>query len=98
MQLCILYVHIETSSLWAEFVNKKNRYISVRLVSKEVNICVDFDQRDVIVKILISTKLPKPIRDTRVLKLVFITIPCLKFWAQRQYTEVKNFSCIITLM
>ena len=28
-------VHIETSSLWAEFVNK-NRCISVRLVSEEV--------------------------------------------------------------
>ena len=28
MQLRILYVHIETSSLWAEFVNK-NRRISV---------------------------------------------------------------------
>ena len=26
--------------------------------------------------------MPKPIRETRVLKLVFITIPCLKFWAQ----------------
>ena len=25
--------------------------------------------------------MPKPIRETRVLKLVFITIPCLKFWA-----------------
>ena len=32
---CILCVHIETSSLWAEFVNK-NRCISVRLVSEEV--------------------------------------------------------------
>jgi len=30
---------------------------------------------------LISTKLPKPFRKTRVLKLVFITIPYLKFWA-----------------
>ena len=30
---CILCVHIETSSLWAEFVNK-NRCISVRLVSE----------------------------------------------------------------
>ena len=29
------YVYIETSSLWAEFVNK-NRDISVRLVSEEV--------------------------------------------------------------
>ena len=34
-----------------------------------------------ITKILISTKLPNPIRKTRVLKLVFITRPCLKFWA-----------------
>ena len=33
-------------------------------------------------KILIFTKLPNPIRETRVLKLVFRTIPCLKFWAQ----------------
>jgi hypothetical protein len=33
-------------------------------------------------KILISTKLPNPIPETRVSKLVFITIPCLKFWAQ----------------
>ena len=27
--------------------------------------------------------MPKPIRETRVLKLVFITIPCLKVWALR---------------
>jgi len=33
-------------------------------------------------KILISTKLPNPINETRVSKLVFITIPFLKFWAQ----------------
>ena len=32
--LRIICVHIETSSLWAEFVNK-NRCISVRLVSEE---------------------------------------------------------------
>ena len=31
---------------------------------------------------LIFTKLPNPIREIRVSKLVFITIPCLKFWAQ----------------
>ena len=37
MRSCILCVHFETSSLWAEFVNK-NRCISVRLVSKEVKI------------------------------------------------------------
>ena len=34
LQLRILCVHIETSSLWAEFVNV-NRCISVRLVSEE---------------------------------------------------------------
>ena len=34
MQLRILCVHIETSSLWAEFVNK-NRCISVRLISED---------------------------------------------------------------
>ena len=34
MQLRILCVHIKTSSLWAEFVNK-NRCISVRLVSEK---------------------------------------------------------------
>ena len=35
MRSCILCVHIETSFLWAEFVNK-NRCISVLLVSEEV--------------------------------------------------------------
>jgi len=35
LQLRILCAHIETSSLWAEFVNK-NRCISVRLVSEEI--------------------------------------------------------------
>ena len=29
----------------------------------------------------ISIKLPNPIRETLVSKLVFMTIPCLKFWA-----------------
>ena len=33
-------------------------------------------------KILISTKLPNPIRETRVSKLVFISIPCIKFLAK----------------
>ena len=35
VQLRILCVHIETSSLWAEFVNK-NGCISVRLVCEEI--------------------------------------------------------------
>ena len=41
MRSCILCIHIETSSLWAEFVNK-NRCISVRLVSEEVK-SIKFD-------------------------------------------------------
>ena len=42
-----------------------------------------------ITKILISTKLSNPIRETRILKLVFITIPCLKFWAQSNLRSNK---------
>ena len=44
MRSCKLYVHIETSSLWAEFVNK-NRCISVRLVSEEDK-SIEFDNFD----------------------------------------------------
>ena len=44
MQLRILCVHIETSSLWAEFVNK-NRFISVRIVAEEVK-SINFDNLD----------------------------------------------------
>ena len=44
MRSCILCVHIETSSLWAEFVNK-NRCINVRLVSEEVK-SIKFDHFD----------------------------------------------------
>ena len=33
--------------------------------------------------------MPNPILETRVLKLVFITIPCLKFWA----LATHSFSC-----
>ena len=36
----VLCVHIKTSSLWAEFVNK-NRCIRVRLVSEEVKAFFD---------------------------------------------------------
>ena len=42
--LCILCVHFETSSLWAEFVNK-NRCISVHLVSEEGK-SIKFDNFD----------------------------------------------------
>ena len=45
MRSRILSVHIETSSLWAEFVNK-NRCISVRLVSEEVK-SLNFDSFDI---------------------------------------------------
>ena len=40
----VFCVHIETSSLWAGFVNK-NRCISVRLVSEEVK-SIKFDNFD----------------------------------------------------
>ena len=54
-----------------------------------------------ITKILISPKLPNPIRETPVLKLVFITIPCLKFWAQTTllpcWFESCNFSTYVRL-
>jgi len=35
----------------------------------------------VMTKLLMSIKLHNPIRETLVSKLVFITVPCLKFWA-----------------
>ena len=44
MRSCILCVHIKTSFLWAEFVNK-NRCISVRLLSEEVK-SIKFDNFD----------------------------------------------------
>ena len=40
------------------------------------------NKKYLITKILISTELLNPIRKTRVLNLVFITIPCLMFWAR----------------
>ena len=49
-------------------------------------------------KILISTKLTNPIRQTRVLKLVFITIPCLKFWAQSFPVEKKMLKKMLILI
>ena len=49
------------------------------------------NKKYLITKILISTKLPNPIRKTRVLKLVFITIPCLKFWAQNTDSMKTGF-------
>ena len=36
-------------------------------------------------KKFVFTKLPNPIRETRVLKLFFIAIPCLKFWVPRHF-------------
>jgi len=47
---------------------------------------------------LIFTKLPNAICETQVLKLVFITIPCLKFWALKDLGSItgteKPLSCI----
>jgi len=44
LRSCIICVHIKTSSLWAEFVNK-NWCIRVRLVSEEVK-SIKFDNFD----------------------------------------------------
>ena len=52
-----------------------------------------------ITKILIFTKMSKPIRETRVLKLVFITIPCLKFCALLYFAvKIRVFSGIFSLI
>ena len=42
--------------------------------------------------------MPKPIRETRVLKLVFITIPCLKFWALDGRIQKKNLTNIFKMV
>ena len=42
---------------------------------------------------MIFTNLPNPIRETRVLKLVFRTITCLKFWAQYIFTVQFSRVC-----
>ena len=43
--------------------------------------------------------MPKPIRETRVLKLVFITIPCLKFWAQvSMYKVYRTIQYIVYIL
>ena len=49
-----------------------------------------------ITKILIFTKLPNPIRETRGLKLVLRTIPCLKFWAQTIIHGIVQHSSVQT--
>jgi len=69
-----------------------------------LNICVDFDLKNKKMenmkklnkiifhqKISISTKLPYPIRETQVSKLIFITIPSLKFWAPSTYPRELHY-------
>ena len=47
-------------------------------------------------KLLVSTKMPNPILETRVSKLVFITIPWLKFWAQSSlHAQVLQYTLLI---
>ena len=75
-------------------IDPKNRIIQFPFWG--LYICVDFDLRDSkkienihkLNKIISHNKnidirktIPNPIRETRVLKLVLRTIPCLKFWA-----------------
>ena len=38
--------------------------------------------------------MPDPIRETQVPELVFITIPCLKFWAQTKSVTVLTVNNI----
>ena len=48
---------------------------------------------------LIFPKMPNPICETRVLKLVFITIPCLKFCALLYFAvKIRVFSGIFSLI
>ena len=44
---------------------------------------------------MISTKLPNPIHETRVLKLVSRTIHCLMFWAQGIVTCIYSFNSTV---
>ena len=97
----ILCVHIETSSLWAEFVNK-SRCISGRLVSKEVK-SIKFDNLDNSPR---RNSVPKYfyVKDESHVRLWDPF--CVHITAQRQYTAVykrcvhlwNNFPCIITLI
>ncbi len=48
-------------------------------------------------KILISTKLPNPILETRVSKLVFTIIPYLKFWALCAVPSTHSVSLLYSL-
>ena len=90
----ILCVHIETSSLWAEFVNK-NRCISGSLVSKEVK-RITFPMTRIFHYFFFMWKMD-PMSGFN-FRLVF-TLPrrdstlqykrCVHLW--------NNFSCIITL-
>ena len=103
MRLCILCVHIETSSLWAEFVNK-NRCISVRLIT---SIPGGTKHLILIIHIIVSY-------DQNISKIIFVKMDpmsgckhpsCVYFSAQRQYTAVQkirtllnNFPCVSTLV
>ena len=87
MQLHILCVHIETSSLWAEFVNK-NRCIIVPLVSEMghliliiliINIKVSYDQ---------NISLIFYVKDESHVRLLHPS--CVYITAQRQYTAVQK--------
>ena len=93
-------LHIETSSLWAEFVNK-NRCISVRLLFEEdiliiliIHIIVFYDQ---------NISMIFYVKDGSHVRLWHPS--CVYITAQRQYLQYKrcvhlwnNFPCIITLV
>ena len=88
----ILCAHIETSSLWVEFVNK-NRCISVRLVSVEVK---SIDNYNIIASYNQNISLIFYVKDWSHVRLRHPS--CVYISAQRQYTAVQNFPCITSLV
>ena len=87
--LCILCVHIETSSLWAAIVNK-NRRISVCLVSEEDKKAFNFD--NLIIHIIVSydqnISLIFYVKDGSHFRLWHPS--CVYITTQRQYTAVQK--------
>ena len=88
----ILCVHIETSSLWAEFVNK-NRFISVRLVSEVKSIKLII----LIIHIIVSN-------DQNILLIFYVKdgshvrlrhLSCVYISAKRQYTAVRKMCTLL---
>jgi len=83
LQLRILCVHIGTSSLWVEFVNK-NRCISVSFLSEIIHIIVSYDQNISLIFMWKMDPMSGCDRDS-----ILQYKRCEHIW--------NNFPCIITL-